>query len=128
MAKRILVVDDEPFILKVFQRFFNAMGIHAHVAESWDEGEKVYGSLNIDLVILDIVMPDVSGFEVAKKIKEQNPAQKVVLITGLGSEITEDNACEHGVDVDDYLFKPFTYNGVKTMLDSVLLSEASISA
>jgi DNA-binding response OmpR family regulator len=123
----ILVVDDEPFILEVLQRMFRSMGFDVHTADSWEQGAEVYSSSQFDLVMLDIVMPGVSGFEAAQEIKRRNPEQRVVLITGLGPEITEDNARERGVEVDDYLFKPFTYKGVKAMMDNLLLSEASVS-
>lgn len=125
--KHILIVDDEPFISDVLRRILEANGYRVHAADSWDKGAETYRDSDFDLVLMDVVMPGISGFEAAKKIKAVHPEQKIVLLTGLGPGVAEEAIRDHDVVVEGYLFKPFTYQGVMAMLENVLMSDASIA-
>jgi len=90
--KNVLVVDDETLILEMLQRMFGSMGFDVYTANSWTQAAELYRTSFFDLVLLDVVMPGVCGFQAAEEIKRRNPGQKVVLITGLGREMTEGGA------------------------------------
>lgn len=83
---------------------------------------------HFDLVLLDIEMPGAGGFEIAREIQGRNPEQRIVMVTGRDPGMTERIAGEHGVSADDYLYKPFTYAGVKAMLRNVFAPEETVSA
>ena len=81
MAK-IMVVDDDEGILKLLKRFFVSLGYEAIMADSGKEALERLNE-NPEIVILDIMMPGMNGFEVLEKIKQQAPSTEVIVITGL---------------------------------------------
>ena len=122
--RHILVVDDEPFNCEIFEKMFRSMGFGVQTADSWLTGSKLFDPGRFDLVCLDVVMPGVDGFEVASEIKGVDPGQKVVMMTGLGRDMAEERAEVHGVDVDEFILKPFTFEGVEALINRVLGSNA----
>lgn len=117
---RILVVDDEPFNREIFERMFESMGYDVKTAESWLAGSEMFHPGRFDLVCLDVVMPGVDGFVAAREIRGIDPTQRIVMLTGLGRDLAEERSVAHGVDVDDFIFKPFTYEGVETIVRRVM--------
>jgi DNA-binding response OmpR family regulator len=113
-------VDDEPFNREIFEKMFQSMEFGVQTADSWLTGSKLFDPGRFDLVCLDVVMPGIDGFEVAREIKGVDPAQKVVMMTGLCRDMVEEHAVAYGVDADGYIFKPFTFDGVKVVLHKVL--------
>lgn len=106
MAK-ILVADDEPKIRKIVCDFLNNFGNETIEAQDGDEAFKIFFEQNeeISLVILDIMMPGLNGWEVCRKIREISQVP-VIMLTARSEEFDELLGYESGAD--DYITKPFS--------------------
>ncbi|MFH1943780.1 MAG: response regulator [bacterium] len=86
MKKKILIVDDVDTIARVYARFLEREGYEVRIAFNGDEALKEWERFQPDLIISDIRMPRMSGFELAKEIRAKNPKQKIILMTGYADE------------------------------------------
>ena len=86
MKKKILVVDDVDTIARVYARFLERQGYDVQIAFNGEEALAIWEQFKPDLVISDIRMPKMSGFELANALRKKNPKQKVVLMTGYADE------------------------------------------
>ena len=86
MKPKIMVVDDVDTIARVYARFLERQGYDVHIAFNGEEALALWENVRPDLVISDIRMPKMSGFELANKIKKMDPNQKIVLMTGYADE------------------------------------------
>jgi len=86
MKAKILVVDDVDTIARVYARFLERLGYEVRIAFNGDEALNVWETFKPDLVISDIRMPKMSGFELANELRKKNPRQKIVLMTGYADE------------------------------------------
>ena len=86
MKAKILVVDDVDTIARVYGRFLEREGYEVRIAFNGEDALKEFESFNPDLVISDIRMPNMSGFELANAIRKKKPDQKVILMTGYADE------------------------------------------
>jgi CheY-like chemotaxis protein len=86
MKTKILVVDDVDTIARVYARFLERQGYEVHIAYNGDEALLQYDQFKPDLVISDIRMPKMSGFELASALRKKNPDQKIILMTGYADE------------------------------------------
>jgi two-component system response regulator AtoC len=102
---RILVVDDDEPVLKVIQRFLADQGYSADTTHSGKRAIEKEVESRYDLVILDLVLPDLSGLEVLKELKKEDSSISVLIMTGYGKIETAVQAMKLGAD--DYLQKPF---------------------
>ena len=106
---RILVVDDDPMVCKVVVTILQKYGYSVFDAPSGQHGLKcVVEHPEIELVLSDIVMPELSGLEMVNRILEMRPAMKVIFMTGYGG----DNPPTHQVKRFGVLEKPFTIPGL----------------
>jgi CheY-like chemotaxis protein len=83
----ILIVDDVEPILYVFERYLKKMGYETITALDGIEGLAKWEAERPDLVISDIRMPNMDGFELADAIRAQNPGQKIILMSGFTNDI-----------------------------------------
>ena len=86
MKSKILVVDDVDTIARVYARFLERQGYEVRIAFNGEEAMEEWERFEPDLVISDIRMPKMSGFELANEIRKKNPDQKIVLMTGYADE------------------------------------------
>ena len=86
MKTKILVVDDVDTIARVYARFLERQGYEVHIAYNGDEALLQYDQFKPDLVISDIRMPKMSGFELASALRKKNPDIKIILMTGYADE------------------------------------------
>lgn len=112
----LLVVDDEPAILHAFRRVFREPDVELLTAERAAEGIATIRDQNPDVVILDIKLPDMSGLEAYREIRELNPKIPVIFITGHGTTETAIEAMKRGAF--DYLFKPLELSELRQIVDS----------
>ena len=106
---RILIVDDDPMVCKVVVTILQKYGYSVFDAPSGQHGLKcVVEHPEIELVLSDIVMPELSGPEMVNRILKMRPAMKVIFMTGYGG----DNPPTHQVKRFGVLEKPFTIPGL----------------
>ncbi|MFZ7128167.1 MAG: response regulator [Desulfobacterales bacterium] len=117
---RILAVDDDESALYLIRRMLEKIG---HTVTPAQDAEEALQCLNhesqtIDLVITDIVMPDIDGWELARRIKELDPLMPIVAFTGLGPEDILPNLHVNGIS--HAIFKPVTVDQLKVAINDVL--------
>lgn len=105
-SHHILLVEDEPNVAKGLEMILSDEGYGVEVAGSGRNAlEKFHGN-GFDLVVSDLLLPDINGLEVIKKIRSERPEVKVIIITGYPSVSSAVDAVRMGVM--DYLRKPFS--------------------
>ncbi len=120
MAKKnsILVVDDEDALRTVLSGELEGEGYEVHTAADGDDAINELQKAAFDLVLLDIKMPRMNGFEVLKFIKERHPKSKVVMLTGFADL---KNAIESKkLGADDFVSKPYDLVDLLTTIERVL--------
>jgi CheY-like chemotaxis protein len=105
MAKKILLVEDEEIILDLLQRKLTKEGYEILVARDGDEGLKIMREVKPDLILLDIVMPKMGGFEVMEEMQKDKELSKipVIVISNSGQPVELDRAQKLGAK--DWLIK-----------------------
>lgn len=119
MKQQILVIDDERDLCEILRFNLTAAGFEVHTAYSGEDALQ-HGITNYDLLLLDVMMPHMSGFELAKRLK-QDPDTAAVPIIFLTALIDEEDTL-HGFDLgaDDYIAKPFSVREVVARVKAVL--------
>lgn len=102
---RILVVDDEPDILRILQRSLTAHGYDVLTANSGEKALEALEQQRPDLLLLDLGLPDVSGLEVCKRVREHSNLPPIIVISVHDTEREKVQALDQGAD--DYICKPF---------------------
>ncbi len=123
--KAILIVEDEEKMAELLATRFDAMGFQTH-AEATGAGALVFAAEHRpDLVILDLRLPDIGGYEVCKQLRKIfHPWEvPILMLTGMDKPIDELRGFAHGADA--YLTKPFD-QGELTQTVSLLLGEATL--
>ncbi|MCK4649339.1 response regulator [bacterium] len=107
MAKKILVVDNEPEFLKALSVSLKASGYEVLTAQNGQEGLKKAHTSNPDLIILDILMPRMDGYELCRLLKfdQRYKAIPIIMLTAKAQET--DKVMGEKVGADGYITKPF---------------------
>ncbi len=123
MAK-ILVVDDEPNIREVVSLYLRREGHAVVPAADGEEALELYRQTRPDLVVLDLILPKLSGLEVARRIQSERHVL-LIMLTAKGEE--EDRLLGLSVGADDYVTKPFRPRGLVARV-AALLRESEVQA
>jgi len=105
LSERVLVVDDEKDICRVLTKILELVGYEVESAATGEEALRLVPEFSPELVFLDYMMPDMTGLEVLREIKERAPDVYVVMVTGRGSEEVAASVMKAGAS--DYVIKPF---------------------
>jgi len=119
---RILVVDDDEIILTSLGEFLRLEGYEVETAASYREASAQLAAASFSVVIADVSMPDVDGFEVLKLIRNRYPDTAVVMITGYGTIESAVEAIKHGAF--DYLTKPVIDDEIKVVVERALKQQS----
>ena len=105
MAKKILIIEDEEIMLGLVQRKLIKEGYEISVAKDGEEGIRVMKEVNPDLILLDIIMPKMGGFEVMEEMNKNKELKKipVIVISNSGQPVELDRAQNLGAK--DWLIK-----------------------
>ncbi len=117
-APRILVVDDEPKICEFLETLLHQDGYVTDTAPSGDAALEKISSASYDLIISDLKMPGIDGFELAKRVKVLRSGLPIVIVTGYATVGTAIQALRQGVD--DYVTKPFKIDEMRKVISRVL--------
>jgi len=113
----VMAVDDEPGILRLIKLELSTQGFRVVTAASGEEALRSVEEHRPDIAVLDIVMPDMSGLELMRRLRERTPIP-VILLTAKGSEADKVKGLELGAD--DYLAKPFSPDELSARVRAVL--------
>jgi excisionase family DNA binding protein len=122
--KLVVAVDDEEGVLKTLEKFFSRGDLpflyeFRSFVNPFDAALYI-GDSKPDLVLLDLVMPQLDGFELAEKIKETSPKTRIIVITGRPTEENLVHFKRHGVDA--FLVKPLELPVLKNTMEEILRS------
>ncbi len=112
--KRILIVEDDPALVLGLQDALSNEGYEIHTARTGNEGLKLATDIDPDLILLDVMLPGMSGFEVCKRLRDSGKMTRVIMLTAKAEETDTVLGLELGAD--DYVTKPF---GVRELLARV---------
>ncbi|HET9299358.1 MAG TPA: response regulator [Candidatus Polarisedimenticolaceae bacterium] len=115
---RILVIDDEAEIVEIVKDVLSAEGHEVATALNGHAGLATARQTRFDLVFTDLGMPDMTGWEVAERVREHSPQSAVVLVTGWGATLDPDEVRRHGVEA--VLNKPFEIDELVRIAASLL--------
>ncbi|MDR0518794.1 MAG: response regulator transcription factor [Clostridiales Family XIII bacterium] len=115
--KKLLVVDDEPKILDAVSAYLEANGYIVFKAENGKKALEVFYRDNISLVVLDLMLPDISGEDVCKAIRKKSRAP-IIMLTAKTQEDSLLNGLRLGAD--DYITKPFSLKELCARIETVL--------
>jgi DNA-binding NtrC family response regulator len=118
-SKSILIVDDEPNIRRVLEAVFSKDHYRVFTAENGRKAlDVISAEPGLDVLLCDLIMPDMNGVEVLRAAKEANPALSVVMITAHGTIKTAVEAMKYGAF--DYVTKPFDMDEIKLVVKNAL--------
>lgn len=120
---KILVVDDEKLIRNVIKDYLEHEGYEVHEAENGNIALKVFKEEKIDLIVLDIMMPEMDGFETLKEIRKISEVS-IIMLTAMKEELDKLHSFDLGVD--DYVTKPFSPRELTARVKAVLKRNGKI--
>ena len=106
--RRMLIVEDERDICECLQDFFSAKGFSVLSAFSGEEALKRLERDPADIVLLDLILPGLSGIEVLRRVKELHPKVRVVVVTSVDQDDVRSQAHRYGAAA--YITKPFDFS------------------
>jgi two-component system response regulator PhoP len=115
---RILVVEDEKILCQQIQRFFTDKGFAVDTANNGSDGYYLAKEYPIDVAIFDVGLPDFSGIELIKRLRQQNINIPILLLTARSRWQDKVEGLESGAD--DYLPKPFHYEELEARINALI--------
>ena len=104
---KILIVEDEPKVVEFIKKGLEEQGYETEVAYDGQMGERLALKEKYDLIILDVILPNLNGYELCKRIREKGSMVPVLMLTALGT--INDKISGFDAGSDDYLVKPFEF-------------------
>ena len=123
MTKRILLVDDEVEITEINKRYLTQAGYEVNVAHDGQEALELFQKYSIDLIITDIMMPNIDGYELSRELRSANYMMPILMVTA--KETLDDKRQGFLLGVDDYMVKPVDMDEMVLRV-GVLLRRANI--
>lgn len=117
MARKVLVVDDEKLIVKGIRFSLEQDGMNVDVAYDGEEALEAAHRANYDVILLDVMLPKMSGFEVCQQIREFSDVP-IIMLTAKGDDMDKILGLEYGAD--DYITKPFNILEVKARIKAIM--------
>ena len=117
MVKKVLVVDDEKLIVKGIRFSLEQDGMEVDCAYDGEEAIEAARKKEYDVVLLDIMLPKLTGFEVCQQIREFS-SMPIIMLTAKGDDMDKILGLEYGAD--DYITKPFNILEVKARIKAIM--------
>ena len=122
--ENILIVDDSKEIRNVLSVYLKAKGFEVYTAENGKKAIDLTKDKVIDLIITDIRMPEMNGYQLTKKIKGEKPRIGIIIMTAYTSIYTEGDIRKIGAD--DYISKPFELADMSEKIERVMFQMKSL--
>ena len=123
---RVLVVDDEPMLGELLTTALRYEGWHVESALNGHAAIRTAATLDPDVVVLDVMLPDMSGFDVLRRLRDTNPRIPVLFLTA--RDAVEDRIAGLTAGGDDYVTKPFSLEEVVARLRALLRRAGAATA
>lgn len=123
MKAKILIVEDEADIREGISEYLSETGYEVIEAEDGEEAVKVFNEKNIDLIILDIMIPKLNGFGVLNKVRESSSIP-VIMLTAMSDNYTQIMSFDE--QADDYITKPFSVVILHKRIEAILRRSKAI--
>ncbi len=117
MGKRVLVVDDEKLIVKGIRFSLLQDGLEADCAYDGEEALEMIKNTEYDLILLDVMLPKMDGFEVCRQVREFSDVP-IIMLTAKGDDMDKILGLDYGAD--DYITKPFNILEVKARIKAIM--------
>src|SRR4051812_36813463 len=114
---RILLVEDQPKLARLLQKGLREEGVTADAAATGLDGVWLAAERPYDVVVLDLMLPDVDGIEVCRRIRAADDRTPILMLTALSA--VRDRVAGLGVGADDYLVKPFAFDELLARLHAL---------
>jgi two-component system OmpR family response regulator len=124
----ILVVDDSPFIVDVFVTMLERGGYRTVAAYSGEECIEILKTVTPDLILLDIMMEPVDGWDTLERIKENRQTKEIPVLMLTAKQLTPAEAQEYGIYIEDYVLKPITHRELYDAIEHVLNRRQTIKS
>ena len=115
---KVLVVDDDLEIRRLLGKYLDGQGFQTVLAGSRRECEQKLADAEVDLVVLDVMLPDGSGLDICRELRDRRPDLAIILLTALKEDVDRIVGLELGAD--DYLGKPFNPRELAARIKAVL--------
>ncbi|MBX2988440.1 MAG: response regulator [Bdellovibrionaceae bacterium] len=119
-VKTLLIIEDDESMRAALQRIFEPEGYQLKIAADATELSKVFDDTPIDLILLDIGLPWVNGFELAQLLKEHKDLKGIPLVFVSGSASEEDVKQAFSLGADDFVKKPFDVDKLRKTVSTLL--------
>jgi two-component system cell cycle sensor histidine kinase/response regulator CckA len=118
--KAVLFVDDEKMVLKAGSLMLQKLGYRVLTASKGQEAIEILRKNNVAFVILDMVMPDMNGYEIYHRLKKIQPKVKILLASGYVGDQTEKRLIRIGFDA--FIMKPFDSKQLSEKIENILIN------
>lgn len=125
MGEHLLIVDDEPLMVKGLKYTLEKEGYEISVAADGEEALKLFEEEMFDMILLDVMLPKMDGFEVCQRIREKSDIP-IIMLTAKGDDMNKILGLEYGAD--DYMTKPFNILEVKARIKTILRRAVTVTS
>ena len=123
--RRVLVIEDDSDIRELLSYNFASSGYQVKTAETGENGLSTFAAFTPDVILLDLMLPDLPGTEICRRIRShvEGPQPAIIMLTAKGEEI--DRVVGFEVGADDYVVKPFSVRELLLRVNAILRGRAS---
>ncbi|MEP7271493.1 MAG: response regulator transcription factor [Acidobacteriota bacterium] len=118
MSGKVLIVEDDQAMAVALRDGFEYEGYQVQVARDGSAGLKIASERDVDVIILDVMLPKMSGFDVCKQLRSTGNATPIIMLTARGQEI--DKVIGLKIGADDYVTKPFSFMELMARVEALL--------
>ncbi|MGE0101566.1 MAG: response regulator transcription factor [Blastocatellales bacterium] len=118
MTGKVLIVEDDQAMAVALRDGFEYEGYTVQVARDGADGLKVASEKDLDLIILDVMLPRMSGLDVCKNLRSAGKATPIIMLTARGQEI--DKVLGLKIGADDYVTKPFSFMELMARVEAIM--------
>lgn len=118
----VLVVDDEPNMCDILRRILEKEGYQAMTAPDGETALRLIKKYKPDLVLLDLMMPGISGRDVCRKVRKLSPSTRVIYLTAMVELVNQSRTREIHNEADAFITKPVSGKRILSMVASILNS------
>lgn len=123
---KVLIIEDNSRVSTLLKRGLESQGYQVYISEDAEDGLVMVDKIMFELVITDIMLPNMNGIELSKKIKKKNQELPIIMLTALGTIDEKIEGFDAGAD--DYMVKPFEIRELYARIKAVLLRKSASSA